>query len=268
MLDFKNLKIDDEVVIVNNTDNNVDRYAFVNIGDVAKVLRVGDLTPSVYLNCESWDTPLFFESHQIEPYVEQPQSGDLNMLDVDDLVEGVTKVRILEVPSFVNQNIGDVGIFQHNDGDDELPLKVKFEGHCWFFDLDQLEIVESEDKPVKSTSQSEDLIIYKSRWDEIIENLEGGYGMTDEESEIVKSVLKNNVPYSVINDPVIVDPIIEKGEQTHLDATHIGDTGNASLYYKSEILKKWFCWNEDYIWEECKFDYQDDEDLFPITISK
>lgn len=188
MLDFKNLKIDDEVVIVNNTDNNVDRCAFVNIGDVAKVLRFGDLTPSVYLNCESWDTPLFFESHQIEPYVEQPQSGDL--------------------------------------------------------------------------------IIYKSRWDEIIENLEGGYGMTDEESEIVKSVLKNNVPYSVVNDPVIVDPIIEKEEQTHLDATHIGDTGNASLYYKSEILKKWFWWNEDYIWEECKFDYQDGQDLFPITISK
>ena len=187
------------------------------------------------------------------------------MLDVNDLVEGVTKVRILELPSFVSQNIGDVGIFQHNDGDDELPLKVKFEGHCWFFGLDQLEIVDSEDKPVKSTSQSEDLIIYKSRWDEIVESLEGGYGMTDEEAEIVKSVLKNNIPFNVVS---ICDPIIEKGEQTHLDATHIRDTGNCSLYYKSEVLKKWFWWGEDYKWVECDFDYQDGEDLFPITISK
>lgn len=188
MLDFKNLKIDDEVVIVNNTDNNVDRYAFVNIGDVAKVLRFGDLTPSVYLNCESWDTPLFFESHQIEPYVEHHK-----------------------------------------------------------------------------ISQSEDLIIYKSRWDEIIENLEGGYGMTDEESEIIKSVLKNNVPFNVVE---LYDPIIEKEEQTHLDATHIGGVCNAGFYYKSEILKKWFWWGEDYTWEECNFDYRDGQDLFPITISK
>lgn len=126
MLDFKNLKVGDEVVIVNNTDNNVDAYAFVNIGDVAKVLRFGDLTLSVYLNCKSWDKPLFLEPHQIEPYKEQP-----------------------------------------------------------------------------NTSQSEDLIIYKSRWDEIIENLEGGSngvaGMTDEEAEIIKSVLKNNIPYCVVD---------------------------------------------------------------------
>ena len=179
------------------------------------------------------------------------------MLDVNDLVEGVTKVRILELPSFVSQNIGDVGIFQHNDGDDELPLKVEFEDEYWFFDPEHLEIV-----------GSEDLIIYKSRWDEIVESLESGYGLTDEEVEVVKSVLKNNVPFNVANDPVIIDPIIEKEEQTHLDATHIGDTGNASLYYKSEILKKWFCWYEDYTWEECNFDYRDDQDLFPITISK
>ena len=191
------------------------------------------------------------------------------MLDVNDLVEGVTKVRILELPSFVSQNIGDVGIFRYNDGDDELPLKVKFEGHCWFFGLDQLEIVESEDKPVKSTSQSEDLIIYKSRWDEIVESLECGYWLTDEEVEVVKSVLKNNVPYSVVNDPVIVDSIIEKKGQTHLDATHIGDTGNAYLYYKSDILKKQFCWNpSDNTWEECDFEFEDDSDLFPITINK
>lgn len=195
MLDFKNLKVGDEVVVVNNTDNNVDCYAFVNIGDVAKVLRFGDLTLSVYLNCKSWDTPLFFEPHQIETYVEQPK-----------------------------------------------------------------------------TSQSEDLIIYKSRWDEIIENLEGGNngvaGMTDEEVEIVKSILKNNVPFNIVNDPVIVDPIIEKEEQTHLDATHIGDTGNCALYYKSELLKKWFWWSTVIdTWEECPFNYEGTK-LIPITISK
>ena len=190
------------------------------------------------------------------------------MLDVNDLVEGVTKVRILVLPKGVEQEVGDVGIFQKNDGDDRLPLEVDFKYDYWYFDPEHLEIVESEDKHAKSTNQSEDLIIYKSRWDEIVESLEGRYGMTDEEVEIVKSVLKSNVPYSVVNDPVIVDPIIEKEEQTHLDATHIGDTGNASLYYKSEILKKWFWWSEDYNWVECNFDYQDGQDLFPITISK
>ena len=191
------------------------------------------------------------------------------MLDVNDLVEGVTKVRILVLPKGVEQELGDVGIFQYNDGDDALPLRVHFGGEYWFFDPYHLEIVENSDEPVKLSTLSEDLIIYKSRWNEIIENLSKPLNiMTDEEVEIVKSVLKNNVPYSVVNDPVIVDPIIENEEQTHLDATHIGDTGNASLYYKSEILKKWFWWGEDYKWVECNFDYRDDQDLFPITISK
>lgn len=191
------------------------------------------------------------------------------MLDVNDLVEGVTKVRILTLPKWVGQEVGDVGIFQKNDGDDNLPLKVNFKYDYWYFDPEHLEIVESEDKPVKSTNQSEDLIIYKSRWDEIVENLSKPLNtMTDEEAEVVKSVLKNNVPFNIVNDPVIVDPIIEKGGQTHLDTTHIGDTGNASLYYKSEILKKWFWWSEDHEWVECDFTYEDWEDLFPITISK
>ena len=185
------------------------------------------------------------------------------MLDVNDLVEGVTKVRILTLPKGVEQEVGDVGIFQYNDGDDALPLRVHFEDEYWFFDPDQLEIVGSEDK---LTSQSEDFIIYKSRWDEIIENLSKPLNtMTDEEAEIVKSILKNNVPFCVVE---LSDLIIEKEEQTHLDATHIGDTGNASLYYKSEILKKWFWWGEDYKWVECDFNYEDWEDLFPITISK
>ena len=89
--------------------------------------------------------------------------------------------------------------------------------------------------------------------------------MTDEEAEIIKSVLKNNVPFNVVE---LYDPIIEKEEQTHLDATHIGGVCNAGFYYKSEILKKWFWWGEDYTWEECDFDYQDGQDLLSITISK
>ena len=191
------------------------------------------------------------------------------MLDVKDLVEGVTKVRILTLPKEVEQEVGDVGIFQKNDGDDNLPLKVDFKHDYWYFDPEHLEIVESEDKPVKSTNQSEDLIIYKSRWDEIIENIDNSLNcLTEEEAEIVKSVLKNNLPFNIVNDPVIVDPIIEKEEQTHLDATHIGGVCNAGFYYKSEILKKWFWWGEDYNWVECNFDYRDGQDLFPITISK
>ena len=188
------------------------------------------------------------------------------MLDVNDLVEGVTKVRILVLPKGVEQELGDVGIFQYNDGDDALPLRVHFGGEYWYFDPYHLEIVENSDEPVKVSTLSEDLIIYKSRWDEIIENLSKPLNiMTDEEVEIVKSVLKNNVPFCVVD---VSDPILEKREQTHLDATHIGDTGNCALYYKSELLKKWFWWNtSDGFWQECSFSYEGTK-LIPITISK
>ena len=118
------------------------------------------------------------------------------MLDVNDLVEGVTKVRILTLPRGIEQEVGDVGIFQENDGDDNLPLRVSFKHDYWCFDPEHLEIVESEDKHAKSTSQSEDLIIYKSRWDEIVENLSKPINtMTDEEVEIVKSVLKKQCAF-------------------------------------------------------------------------
>lgn len=91
--------------------------------------------------------------------------------------------------------------------------------------------------------------------------------MTDEESEIVTSVLKNNVPFNVVE---ISDPIINKEKQTHLDATHIGGTHNAVFYYKSELLKKWFWWDEDEAWKQCDFIWTIDNEsqLFPITISK
>lgn len=246
------------------------------------------------------------------------------MLDVKDLVKGETEVRILEVPLFVKQKLGDVGRFIEFYEDPDWPLVVKFGERVWYFKPEHLEVVDinslkigdkvkvinrvgnnvgayhfvnvgdvatvlsigvcTETVRLKaehwSTSvyfeldqieihtgqtQSEDFIIYKSRWDEIIENLSKPLNfMTDEEVEVVKSVLKNNVPFNVVS---ICDPIIEKEGQTHLDATHIGDTGNAVLYYKSEVLKKWFWW-DGYTWEECGFEYEDGDDLFPITISK
>ena len=189
MLDFKNLKIGDEVKVINRVGNNVERFGWVKNGDIATVESFYDEDNEykVELKCDSWNYSLFFLPHQIELYAEQP-----------------------------------------------------------------------------TTPQSEDLIIYKSRWDEIVESLEGGYGMTDEEAEIVKSVLKNNVPFNVVD---LSDPIIEKGKQTHLNTTHIGDTGNASFYYKSEVLKKWFWWSGDHKWVVCDFNYEDCNDLFPITIS-
>lgn len=202
------------------------------------------------------------------------------MLKVGELVEGVTKVRILNLPRGVEQVLGDVGVFEGNDGSQYLPLEVNFGGRYWFFEPEDLEIVkdESNDESVPKeipnvSSQSEDLIIYKSRWDEIIASLESGNNsavvLTEEEVEIVQSVLKNNLPFNVVEDPVIVDPVISKEEQTHLDATHIGNVGNVHLYYRSDILKKWFCWEYfNSFWEECDFAYDDISQPLPITISK
>lgn len=199
------------------------------------------------------------------------------MLNVNELVEGVTKVRILNLPRGVEQVLGDVGVFEGNDGDIELPLEVKFEREDWWFNPEDLEIVKDEsissvdvsNEGVSNESPSEDLIIYKSRWDEIIENLEGGYGMTDEESEIVKSVLKNNLPFNVVEDPIIVDLVISKEEQTHLDATHIGGEGNAGFYYNSKDLDELFWWSVfDCEWQMCTFKLKEVSDIYPITISK
>ena len=112
-----------------------------------------------------------------------------------------------------------------------------------------------------------DIVICSARWDEIVNNLEGGYGMTDEEVEVVRSILKNNIPFCVVDDPI--DHVISKEVQTHLDATHVGCTGNSALYYKSETLKKWFWWNEGCGWEDCAFGYDEDtSDLYSISISK
>ena len=91
-----------------------------------------------------------------------------------------------------------------------------------------------------------------------------GYDLTDEQVTLVKSVLKSNVPSSVVTDKL--DPVISKEVQTHLDANYIGDDSNCVLYYKSDVLKKWFYWNEYCFWVECGFAYEDDSNLFPISI--
>ena len=184
MLDLKTLNVGDKVRVVNNVDNNVERFKFVRVGDIAKVLSFNTEPPMVELYSDNWKHSLYFKEFQFEP--------------------------------------------------------------------------------ILTTSQSEDLIIYKSRWDEIIENLSKPLNcMTDEEVEIVKSVLKNNTPFSIVPD--LVDSVIEKEGQTHLDANYVGVGRNGCFYYRSDILKQWFYWNEDYEWGECDFDYNDIGDVLPVS---
>ena len=183
MLDLKTLNVGDKVRVVNNVDNNVERFKFVRVGDIAKVLSFNNEPPTVELYSDNWKHSLYFKEFQFEP--------------------------------------------------------------------------------ILTTSQSEDLIIYKSRWDEIIENLSKPLNcMTDEEVEIVKAVLKNNTPFNVV--PNLVDLVISKEVQTHLDATHIGDTGQFNLYYMSKLLNKLFWWDNT-SWVESSFNYEDDGDLIPVS---
>ena len=184
MLDLKTLNVGDKVRVVNNVDNNVERFKFVRVGDIAKVLSFNNEPPTVELYSDNWKHSLYFKEFQFEP--------------------------------------------------------------------------------ILTTSQSEDLIIYKSRWDEIIENLSKPLNcMTDEEVEIVKSVLKNNTPFNVV--PNLVDSVIEKEDQTHLDANYVGVGRNGCFYYRSDTLKQWFYWNEDFEWGECDFDYEDINDVLPVS---
>ena len=184
MLDLKTLNVGDKVRVVNNVDNNVERFKFVRVGDIAKVLSFNNEPPTVELYSDNWKHSLYFKEFQFEP--------------------------------------------------------------------------------ILTTSQSEDLIIYKSRWDEIIENLSKPLNyMTDEEVEVVKAVLKNNTPFSIVPD--LVDPVIEKEDQTHLDANYVGVGRNGCFYYRSDILKQWFYWNGDYEWGECDFDYNDIGDVLPVS---
>ena len=184
MLDLKTLNVGDKVRVVNNVDNNVERFKFVRVGDIAKVLSFNNEPPTVELYSDNWKHSLYFKEFQFEP--------------------------------------------------------------------------------ILTTSQSEDLIIYKSRWDEIIENLSKPLNcMTDEEVEIVKSVLKNNTPLNVV--PNLVDSVIEKEDQTHLDANYVGVGRNGCFYYRSDILKQWFWWSEDLKWVDTEIDYYDFCELLPVS---
>ena len=188
MLDLKTLNVGDKVRVVNNVDNNVERFKFVRVGDIAKVLSFNNEPPMVELYSDNWKHSLYFKEFQFEP--------------------------------------------------------------------------------ILATSKSEDLIIYKSRWDEIIENLSKPLNyMSDEEVEVVKSVLKNNTPFSIVPDLKVIDSVIEKEDQTHLDANYVGVGRNGCFYYRSDILKQWFYWNEYYEWRECAcdFDYNDVSDMLPVS---
>ena len=186
MLDLKTLKVGDKVRVINNVDNNVERFKFVMVGDIAKVLSFSSEPPMVELYSDNWKHSLYFKEFQFEP--------------------------------------------------------------------------------ILTTSQSEDLIIYKSRWDEIIENLSKPLNcMADEEVEIVKSVLKNNTPFSIVPDLKVIDPVIEKEDQTHLDANYVGMRGNPCFYYRSHIIKQWFWWSEDLKWVDTEIDYYDFCELLPVS---
>ena len=176
------------------------------------------------------------------------------------LVKNVTSFRVrnnVEYVAFVK--LEDIGTFV-----EECPLTFNILLMCktWkyavWFNRNQLELVEGQ------PNERPDLIIYKSRWDEIIENLSKPLNcITDEEVEIVKSVLKNNTPFNIVPD--LVDSVIEKEDQTHLDANYVGVGRNGCFYYRSDILKQWFYWNEDYEWGECYFDYNDVGDVLPVS---
>ena len=168
--------------------------------------------------------------------------------NVDNNVEYIAFVKLEDIGTFV-----EVCPLTFN-----ILLMCKTWKYAVWFNRSQLELVEGQ------TNESPDLIIYKSRWDEIIENLSKPLNcMTDEEVEIVKSVLKNNTPFNIVPD--LVDSVIEKEDQTHLDANYVGVGRNGCFYYRSDILKQWFYWNEDYEWGECYFDYNDVGDVLPVS---
>ena len=171
--------------------------------------------------------------------------------NIDNNVEDIAFVKLGDIGTFVEECL--------------LTFKVRLTCKTWKYDVwferTQLELVEGQ------TNESPDLIIYKSRWDEIIENLSKPLNcMTDEEVEIVKSVLKNNTPFYVV--PNLVDSVIEKEDQTHLDANYVGVGRNGCFYYRSDILKQWFYWNEYYEWGECDFDYNDIGDVLPVSFGE
>jgi len=49
---------------------------------------------------------------------------------------------------------------------------------------------------------------------------------------------------------------------------YVGVGRNGCFYYRSDILKQWFYWNEDYEWGECDFDYNDIGDVLPVSFGE
>lgn len=186
------------------------------------------------------------------------------MLDLETLKLG-DKVRVVNnvdnnVQCVLHVNVGDVGIVKKIIANVN---KIEVESKDWnrssvYFLPHQLTIL----------SESEDVIIYKSRWDEIVEMVQGGYGMSDEEAEIVKSVLKNNIPFNVVPDLQVFDPVIEKEVQTHLDANYVGVGGNSYFYYRSDILKEWFYWSDDSEWVDCDYEYTVWREVLPVSFGE
>ena len=168
---------------------------------------------------------------------------------------------------FIGQNVGvnskSKGVIVGTVSSMFETKDVDTDESIWYavwFKRNQLELLEGQ------TNESPDLIIYKSRWDEIIDNLSKPLNcMTDEEVEIVKSVLKNNLPFNFAADLKVVDPVIEKEEQTHLDANFVGMRGDPCFYYRSDILKQWFWWSEDLKWVDTEIDYYDFCELLPVS---
>ena len=77
MLDLKTLNVGDKVRVVNNVDNNVERFKFVRVGDIAKVLSFNNEPPMVELYSDNWKHSLYFKEFQFEPILTTSQSEDL-----------------------------------------------------------------------------------------------------------------------------------------------------------------------------------------------
>lgn len=188
---------------------------------------------------------------------------------LNDLVKGVTKFIIINntangVGEYRFVSVGDLGTYiSSGEATDNLLLSSERWHHPLWFNRNQLEFLEEPKR------LSPDLIIYKSRWDEIINNFSKPLNfMTREEVEVVKSILKTNVPFNVVEDPVVIDPVIKKEGQTHLDANYVGVGRNGCFYYRSDILKQWFYWNKDSEWGECDFNYNDVVGKLPVSFGE
>lgn len=287
MLDINEIVVGETEVRILSLPDNVDQtigdVGVVEILESGRFLSIGVDFKEIHYHPSGYDNLWWFNSKHLEIVKSEIKNNDEESfvdyeignkfrvvnLDGDLNLEkcGVKVGDIGEITEECDDDIGIIQLFNENwEGEKSYASKKVYFYKSNIEPFLEKTLVEEtivEDSPIQKDFEE----ITESRWEEIIENIEGGYGLTDEESEIVKSVLKLNKPFNVIPD--LVDPVLSREEQTHIDATHIGDTGNAYFYYKSKILKKWFCWDEeDCFWEECEFSYKDCEDLIPVKIGE